>query len=100
MELDSSELLKRFVAAGMGVGFAPKSTIAADLDAGNLKVMQIEGVRLVRELALVFRKDKSLSRAAQSFIEIATGRPRLTRNSTMPPAKDTTATIKAAAKSR
>jgi DNA-binding transcriptional LysR family regulator len=85
MELDSSELLKRFVAAGMGIGFAPKSTIAADESAGVLKILPIEGVRLVRELALVFRKDKSLSRAAQSFLEIATGRPRLTRNSTVPP---------------
>jgi DNA-binding transcriptional LysR family regulator len=84
MELDSSELLKRFVAAGMGIGFAPKSTVAADEEAGVLKILPIEGVRLVRELALVFRKDKSLSRAAQSFIEIATGRPRLTRNSTVP----------------
>ncbi len=85
MELDSSELLKRFVAAGMGIGFAPKSTVAADEEAGVLKILPIESVRLVRELALVFRKDKSLSRAAQSFIEIATGRPRLTRNSTAPP---------------
>jgi DNA-binding transcriptional LysR family regulator len=84
MELDSSELLKRFVAAGMGIGFAPRSSVAADEQAATLKVLPIEGVRLQRELALVFRKDKSLSRAAQAFLEIATGRPRLTRNSTAP----------------
>ena len=84
MELDSSELLKRFVAAGMGVGFVPRSSIAAEEQAGSLKILAIEGVRLQRELALVFRKDKSLSRAAQAFLEIATGRPRLTRNSTAP----------------
>jgi DNA-binding transcriptional LysR family regulator len=99
MELDSSELLKRFVAAGMGIGFAPRSTVAADEEANVLKILPIEGVRLVRELALVFRKDKSLSRAAQSFIEIATGRPRLTRNSTLPP-KTVPLTAKRAAKSR
>jgi DNA-binding transcriptional LysR family regulator len=99
MELDSSELLKRFVAAGMGIGFAPQFTVASDEEAGLLKILPIEGVRLVRELALVFRKDKSLSRAAQSFIEIATGRPRLTRNSTMPP-KAPTAVATPAAKSR
>jgi DNA-binding transcriptional LysR family regulator len=99
MELDSSELLKRFVAAGMGIGFAPKSTVDADEQAGVLRILPIEGVRLVRELALVFRKDKSLSRAAQSFIEIATGRPRLTRNSTLPP-KATLASTKPAAKTR
>jgi DNA-binding transcriptional LysR family regulator len=99
MELDSSELLKRFVAAGMGIGFAPRSTVAADVEAGLLKILPIEGIRLVRELAVVFRKDKSLSRAAQSFLEIATGRPRLTRNSTMPP-KPAAAAAKPAARIR
>ncbi len=84
MELDSSELLKRFIAAGMGIGFAPRSNIAADEQAGTLKILAIEGVRLQRELALVFRKDKGLSRAAQAFLEIATGRPQLTQNSTAP----------------
>jgi DNA-binding transcriptional LysR family regulator len=79
MELDSSELLKRFIAAGMGIGFVPKSSIAADEQAGALKILPIEGVRLQRELALVFRKDKSLSRAAQAFLEIAIGRPRPAR---------------------
>ena len=100
MELDSSELLKRFVAAGMGIGFAPKSTIAADEAAGVLKILPIEGVRLVRELALVFRKDKSLSRAAQSFLEIATGRPRLTRNSTAPARSPASVPAKTVAKAR
>jgi DNA-binding transcriptional LysR family regulator len=100
MELDSSELLKRFVAAGMGIGFAPKSTVAADEEAGTLNILPIEGVRLVRELALVFRKDKSLSRAAQSFIEIATGRPRLTRNSTTPVKAPASVVAKATAKTK
>jgi DNA-binding transcriptional LysR family regulator len=97
MELDSSELLKRFVAAGMGIGFTPRSSVAADEQAGALKILPIEGVRLLRELALVFRKDKSLSRAAQAFLEIATGRPMLTRNSTGP-AKPAAIPAKAAAK--
>jgi DNA-binding transcriptional LysR family regulator len=99
MELDSSELLKRFVVAGMGIGFAPRSSVASDEQAGTLKILPIEGVRLLRELALVFRKDKSLSRAAQAFLEIATGRPMLTRNSTGP-AKAAVAPGKTAAKSR
>jgi DNA-binding transcriptional LysR family regulator len=99
MELDSSELLKRFVGAGMGIGFAPKSNVAAEEQAGALKILPIEGVRLQRELALVFRKDKSLSRAAQAFLEIATGRPRLTRNSNAPAKTPVSTPIKRAAKS-
>jgi len=100
MELDSSELLKRFVAAGMGIGFAPRSSIAADEQAGTLKVLPIDGVRLQRELALVFRKDKSLSRAAQAFLEIATGRPRMARTSTASAKTEAPATTKATAKSK
>jgi len=71
MELDSSELLKRFVAAGVGVGFIARSNVIEDVRAGSLVALEIAGVSIRRELALVFRKDKALSRAALAFIEIA-----------------------------
>ena len=65
MELDSSELLKRFVAADVGVGFIARSNVVEDVKAGVLAAVPI------RDLALVFRKDKALSRAALAFIDIA-----------------------------
>lgn len=71
MELDSSELLKRFVAADVGVGFIARSNVIEDVKAGSLVALEIAGVSIRRELALVFRKDKALSRAALAFIEIA-----------------------------
>ena len=71
MELDSSELLKRFVAAGVGVGFLARSNTVADCKAGLVGVVELADVRIERDLALVYRKDKSLSRAAKAFIEIA-----------------------------
>ena len=71
MELDSSELLKRFVAADVGVGFIARSNVVEDVKAGSLAALEIAGVSIRRELALVFRKDKALSRAALAFIEIA-----------------------------
>jgi DNA-binding transcriptional LysR family regulator len=79
MELDSSELLKRFIAAGLGMGFLPRTNVIEEERSGGLKTVTIDGVRLARELGIVFRKDKTLSRAAQAFLEIATGRPRLAR---------------------
>ncbi|HLH33066.1 MAG TPA: LysR family transcriptional regulator [Alloacidobacterium sp.] len=78
MEVDSSELLKRLVTAGLGMGFLPRSNVRDDERNGLLKTIRIEGVRLSRELALVYRKDKTLARAAQAFLEIATGRARPT----------------------
>jgi LysR family transcriptional regulator, low CO2-responsive transcriptional regulator len=71
MELDSSELLKRFVAAGVGIGFIARSTTVADVKAKALAAIPLANAQIKRDLALVFRKDKALSRAALEFIDIA-----------------------------
>src|SRR5580765_4006667 len=71
MELDSSELLKRFVAADVGVGFIARSNVIEDVKAGVLAAIVLADASIRRDLALVFRKDKSLSRAALAFIDIA-----------------------------
>jgi DNA-binding transcriptional LysR family regulator len=71
MELDSSELLKRFVAAGVGVGFIARSNIEEDIRAKALVAITLADAQIRRDLALVFRKDKSLSRAARAFMDIA-----------------------------
>jgi DNA-binding transcriptional LysR family regulator len=71
MELDSSELLKRFVAADAGVGFIARSNVLEDMLANALAAIPISDARIRRDLALVFRKDKALSRAALAFIDIA-----------------------------
>jgi LysR family transcriptional regulator, low CO2-responsive transcriptional regulator len=70
MELDSSELLKRFVAADVGVGFIARSNVDEDVRAKVLSAITIADAQVRRDLALVFRKDKALSRAALAFIDI------------------------------
>ena len=71
MELDSSELLKRFVAADVGIGFIPRSNVEEDVRANVLVTISLADTQIRRDLALVFRKDKALSRAALAFIDIA-----------------------------
>ena len=71
MELDSSELLKRFVAADVGIGFISRSNVEEDVRAKALVAIPIADARVRRDLALVFRKDKALSRASLAFIDIA-----------------------------
>ena len=71
MELDSSELLKRFVAADVGVGFISRSNVQEDVKANVLAAVHLADTQIRRDLALVFRKDKALSRAALAFIDIA-----------------------------
>ena len=69
MELDSSELLKRFVAADVGVGFIARSNVQEDVRANVLVAIPMSDAQVRRDLALVFRKDKALSRAALAFID-------------------------------
>jgi DNA-binding transcriptional LysR family regulator len=71
MELDSSELLKRFIAADVGIGFISRSHVQEDVKANVLATIPFSEAQIRRDLALVFRKDKALSRAALAFIDIA-----------------------------
>jgi DNA-binding transcriptional LysR family regulator len=71
MELDSSELTKRFVAASVGIAFIANSHVENEARAGLLSSLRLADAHIARDLALVFRKDKALSRAALAFIEIA-----------------------------
>jgi len=84
MELDSSELLKRFVAADVGVGFIARSNIEEDIRAKALVAITLADAQIRRDLAIVFRKDKSLSRAAKAFMDIAVKQ----KNFSMPVAGD------------
>lgn len=93
MEVESSELLKRLIIAGLGIGFLPRSNVQEDTKNGALRILKVEGVRLNRELALIYRRDKTLARAAHVFLEIATGRPRL--HQPAPPMGKTRATKQA-----
>ena len=74
MELDSSELLKRFVAADVGIGFIARSNISDEIRSGTLLAHNFTDPPIRRDLALVHRKDKTLSRAARAFMEIAVNR--------------------------
>jgi DNA-binding transcriptional LysR family regulator len=73
MEINSSELLKGMIAAGLGLGFLPSTNIRKEERAGTMRGLQVEGVRMRRKLAVILRKDKVLTRAAEAFLEIATG---------------------------
>lgn len=72
MEVDSGELLKRLIVAGLGVGFLPRINVVEDEKAKQLATVRIEGIRLARDLALIYHKENMLTRAAQTFLEIAT----------------------------
>jgi DNA-binding transcriptional LysR family regulator len=68
MELDSSEMIKRFVMAGLGVSFLAASNCREEVRKGTLAALSLAPEPMVRRVGLVYRKDKALSKAALGFI--------------------------------
>ncbi|MBL8228296.1 MAG: LysR family transcriptional regulator [Bryobacterales bacterium] len=69
MELDSTEMIKRFVMAGLGLSFLAASNCADEIRSGRLAGVSLGPDKMVRRLALIYRKDKALSKAALGFID-------------------------------
>jgi DNA-binding transcriptional LysR family regulator len=75
MELDSSEMIKRFVLAGLGLSFMAFSHCRDLVQAGELAAVSLAPEPLMRRLALVYRKDKAFSKAGLGFIQVVTDQP-------------------------
>lgn len=74
MDLDSTEMIKRFVMAGLGVSFLAVSNFREEAAAGQLVGLSLSPEPMIRRLCLVYRKDKALSKAALGFIEVMLAR--------------------------
>ena len=70
MELDSTETMKHFVLAGLGICFLAASTCQEEVDRGRLKSLPLAPEPLTRKLGLIYRKDKALSKASLGFIQV------------------------------
>jgi len=70
MELDSTEMIKRFVAAGLGLSFMAASHCRDAVEAGILATASLAPEPMIRRLGLVYRKDKAFSKAGLGFIQV------------------------------
>jgi DNA-binding transcriptional LysR family regulator len=70
MELASVGMIKRFVAAGLGVSIISESFAKDEVRSGEAKLIPISDVQLTRELGLVYRRDRTLPRAAAAFVTL------------------------------
>jgi DNA-binding transcriptional LysR family regulator len=68
MELTSAEMVKKFVAAGLGVSMISEKFVQEEIREGKIKVLQTNSEVVYRELGLVYHEGRSLSRAAQGFL--------------------------------
>jgi DNA-binding transcriptional LysR family regulator len=70
MELDSTEMIKRFVMANLGLSFLAASHCQEEEAAGKLACVPLGPEPMIRRVGLIYRKDKSLSKAALGFIQV------------------------------
>lgn len=71
IELPSLEAIKRLVEENVGVALVPKLTAQAEIKRGQLVSLSVREMRLERRLHLIYRRNSTLSHAAQAFLQIA-----------------------------
>lgn len=71
IELPSLEAIKNLVEKNVGVAMVPKLTAEAEINAGRLKNLRVNELRLQRQLHIIYRRNSVLSQAAQGFLETA-----------------------------
>ena len=70
MELDSTEMMKRFVLSGLGISFLAASNCREEVAQGKLAAVALGPEPMERKVALIYRRDKALSKAALGFIQV------------------------------
>jgi DNA-binding transcriptional LysR family regulator len=70
MELASVETIKKFVGADLGISLISRTYAQQEVAAGVLKLIPLEGLKIYRELGLVYRRDRHLSLPAKVFIDV------------------------------
>jgi DNA-binding transcriptional LysR family regulator len=71
MEADNPGVAKQAVQSGLGIAFLSHFAIRTELRAKTLRAVKVQGLDIRRELKIVHRKDKHLSRAARVLIDTA-----------------------------
>jgi DNA-binding transcriptional LysR family regulator len=71
LEMGNPETVKQAVKDGLGIAFLSKFTIEMDLKTRSLIALNVRGIHINRELKIIYRKSRHLSRADSAFIEMA-----------------------------
>jgi DNA-binding transcriptional LysR family regulator len=74
IEMPTIESIKLFVEMKMGVAIVPRMCVGPEIERGLLKELRMKQMRMQRRLYLVYRRDRPLTAAAQSMVEILRGK--------------------------
>lgn len=70
MELGSSEAVKEAVAAGLGVSFLSRLAVDADVAAGRLTIVPVDGVTIKQPFVIISHRDKRLTQVMTAIIDL------------------------------
>jgi DNA-binding transcriptional LysR family regulator len=71
MELDNMEAAKKMVEQGLGIAVLPKVAVEREVRRGELRLVRVDGLTMpTREISLIYRKGRPLSRAAEAFVTL------------------------------
>lgn len=69
-ELGSNEAIKQAVIAGLGISFVSECSVQKELERGELTVLSVDGVEIIRHFYLAVRSGRVLSPAARAFVSV------------------------------
>jgi len=73
MEIDSVEAIKEFVIAGLGASFLPGRAVEAEIAAGTLVKVEVDGLStLRRQTSAVYRTSGHRNAAVRGFLDVLT----------------------------
>jgi DNA-binding transcriptional LysR family regulator len=72
MNLGSIEVMKRFVAIGLGLAIVPRVAVADEVRTGQVVAIPIQGLP-IRKIGLVERIGKRRSAATTAFLQLLRG---------------------------
>ncbi len=71
MELDNMEATKKMVEEGLGIAMLPRVAVEREVNAGELRHIHVPGLIMPkRQIAVIYRRARPLSRAAQAFVQL------------------------------
>ena len=71
MELDNMEATKKMVEEGLGIAILPKVAVEREVQRNELCQVQVRGMTMPRrQITLIYRRGRPLSRAAQAFAHL------------------------------
>ncbi len=69
MELDNMEATKKMVEEGLGIAVLPKVAVEREVARGELRQVRVKGLEMPRrQIAVIYRRGRPLSRAARAFV--------------------------------